>query len=330
MEKIYTLLLLLLLSSVASGQVGINTASPNATLDVVSKGNTNATKALEINNSSAIEMVTILDNGNVGIGTSIPKDKLDVVGDISLSPSTNASSIKFYENSTNGSNNISLKAPSNVTVDRVITLPSNAPQSGFVLVTDNSGNTSWGSTNPADTTLASVSLSNNTIGSTSINPVAGNLTNIRFFQKFDTEIIDPSNVFTTSGSNVYTYTAPQAGNYMIAAYIVPNSNPTNNTSGFFYPVNLEVRKNCLGNPSGGTNLMDSSSIRYATPGVTSLRYSVVVTGMTQLSLGDTLDLVVLLNGTQATAIATEGVSFPTTFTYAGVADYKAYFSITAL
>jgi|GEM_PF-1294382 len=53
-----------------NGNVGINTASPSAALDIVSGGNTSATKALEINNSSALEMLTVQNDGNVGINSS--------------------------------------------------------------------------------------------------------------------------------------------------------------------------------------------------------------------------------------------------------------------
>lgn len=59
-------------------QVGINTSTPSASLDIVSKGNTNITKALEINNSAAKEMVTVLNNGNVGIGETFPTTLLHV------------------------------------------------------------------------------------------------------------------------------------------------------------------------------------------------------------------------------------------------------------
>ena len=62
----------------AKAQVGVNTTDPSATLDVVSSGTTSGTKALEINNSSNKEMVTVLDNGNVGIGTNLPTTKLDI------------------------------------------------------------------------------------------------------------------------------------------------------------------------------------------------------------------------------------------------------------
>ncbi|MFP3591497.1 hypothetical protein [Chryseobacterium sp. SIMBA_038] len=69
-----------LFSTFTFAQVGINEIVPTATLDIKSKGNTNATKALEINNSSGTEMLTILDNGNVGINTANPTAKLHTSG----------------------------------------------------------------------------------------------------------------------------------------------------------------------------------------------------------------------------------------------------------
>lgn len=76
---------LLLSSSTIFAQAGIGTATPSATLDIVSKGNTSATKALEVNNSSAVEMLTVLNNGNVGIGTAAPSEILDVAGNVKFS-----------------------------------------------------------------------------------------------------------------------------------------------------------------------------------------------------------------------------------------------------
>ncbi|RMZ60743.1 hypothetical protein D1632_01830 [Chryseobacterium nematophagum] len=80
------LTILLFMSNIAFCQVGINSENPSATLDIVSKGNTNSTKALEINNSSNTEIVTILDNGNMGIGINTPTTKVHIVGDGINSP----------------------------------------------------------------------------------------------------------------------------------------------------------------------------------------------------------------------------------------------------
>jgi len=60
----------LLTTSIAVfSQVGINTSNPSAALDLVSMGNTSATKALEINNSSATEMFTVQNDGNIGVNS---------------------------------------------------------------------------------------------------------------------------------------------------------------------------------------------------------------------------------------------------------------------
>lgn len=71
-----------------TGNVGINTSTPSAALDIVSKDSTSATKALEINNSSNTEMVTVLNNGNVGVGTSSPTNSLHVNGSFRLNDGT--------------------------------------------------------------------------------------------------------------------------------------------------------------------------------------------------------------------------------------------------
>lgn len=60
-------------------QVGINTESPSAALDILSKGNTASTKALEVNDSGNKALVNIYDNGNMGINTENPMAKLHIV-----------------------------------------------------------------------------------------------------------------------------------------------------------------------------------------------------------------------------------------------------------
>ncbi|WP_143883606.1 hypothetical protein [Chryseobacterium binzhouense] len=72
----------IVISGILSSQVGINENNPSATLDIKSKGNTSATKALEINNSDAKELVTVLDNGNVGINVPTPTAKLHTDGGV--------------------------------------------------------------------------------------------------------------------------------------------------------------------------------------------------------------------------------------------------------
>jgi hypothetical protein len=46
-------------------QVGMNTTTPSATVDIVSKGATSATKALEINDSTNKELLSVSDDGSV-------------------------------------------------------------------------------------------------------------------------------------------------------------------------------------------------------------------------------------------------------------------------
>ncbi|MGU3377056.1 hypothetical protein [Chryseobacterium sp. M5A1_1a] len=65
---------------ILKGQVGINTATPQAALDISTQGNSSATKAMKINNSSNTEIITITDAGRVGIGAPVPTSELQVVG----------------------------------------------------------------------------------------------------------------------------------------------------------------------------------------------------------------------------------------------------------
>ncbi|MBB6331772.1 hypothetical protein HNP24_002722 [Chryseobacterium sediminis] len=80
MKKIVTLFVICIANFTFS-QVGINTPSPQATLDIQSKGNTSATKAMRINNSNNTEMVTVTDAGRIGVGTVAPRANLQVIGE---------------------------------------------------------------------------------------------------------------------------------------------------------------------------------------------------------------------------------------------------------
>lgn len=70
--------------ALVQAQVGINTETPQATLDIKSSGDSFTTKALKISNKNNIDMVAVTDDGRVGIGTTSPKQKLEVIGSIKV------------------------------------------------------------------------------------------------------------------------------------------------------------------------------------------------------------------------------------------------------
>lgn len=77
MKKNILIFILFSFTSSISAQVGIGTGTvtPTATLEIVTKNNTSATKALEVNNSATtpIEMLTLVNNGNLGVSQSTPE-----------------------------------------------------------------------------------------------------------------------------------------------------------------------------------------------------------------------------------------------------------------
>lgn len=58
--------------------IGVNTASPQGSLDVRSSGNSSATHALLISNTASDTMLVVRDDGRIGIGTTQPGFTLDV------------------------------------------------------------------------------------------------------------------------------------------------------------------------------------------------------------------------------------------------------------
>ncbi len=78
MKKIKFILAALLISTAMFSQVGINTDTPSATLDIVSTQSTAPAKALEVNNSNGLELFTVSAGGNVGINNSDPTNTLTV------------------------------------------------------------------------------------------------------------------------------------------------------------------------------------------------------------------------------------------------------------
>lgn len=76
-EKItFAMVLLSSVSFAQTGRVGINTETPNATLNVKSNNDATTPKNLELENQNGTKLVTVLNNGNVGIGETTPESKL--------------------------------------------------------------------------------------------------------------------------------------------------------------------------------------------------------------------------------------------------------------
>ncbi|SDG61325.1 hypothetical protein SAMN05421825_3693 [Epilithonimonas hungarica] len=128
------------------GKVGVGTNTPGATLDIVSAGSDNTTKALKINNSAATpqEMVTVLNNGNVGLGRVNPTDHLHLgYGNarIEYDPALVDNGIKL-----SGTGGLYHRLPSHLgitgTTNRYVSVNSNSL--GVALETDNSDPTKNG------------------------------------------------------------------------------------------------------------------------------------------------------------------------------------------
>lgn len=87
------------------------------------------------------------DTGGTGSGAGSSIASADAYSTIlemlSKASSTNAGAIKFYEDTDNGSNFITLQAPAAVTADITLTLPDSDGDPDQVLKTDGSGNLSW-------------------------------------------------------------------------------------------------------------------------------------------------------------------------------------------
>ena len=137
-----------LLPGRAGGQTfnGGNSFSENLTLDSTS----NASKGNVLINPY---------DGDVGVGLTTPNSKLDVAGAITSRPygasTGQTGQLILKELGMNGMNSITMRAPDSLAVDTYITLPANSGSNGQVLMTDGSGNTSWGIPASPSTILAS-------------------------------------------------------------------------------------------------------------------------------------------------------------------------------
>ena len=97
----------------------------------------------QVANNDDTAALTVLGSSKIGVGTVTPLDQLSVLGDVGVSNSTAGGAIRFYELGSNGVNYVGFKAPSNLSGDKIWTLPSLDGTSGQALTTDGSGGLSW-------------------------------------------------------------------------------------------------------------------------------------------------------------------------------------------
>jgi hypothetical protein len=154
-----------------NNRVGIKNTSPDVELDVdgtIKVRNANAVQFGDANNSNwvalkspsvvasnftltlpdslplATNLLTTNAAGTVGYSTGITYNDSDDSLDLGAIKLTNQGDIRFYEDSTNGSEYIQFNAPSALASTNTYQLPSAYPAaSGYVLASDTSGILSW-------------------------------------------------------------------------------------------------------------------------------------------------------------------------------------------
>lgn len=67
-------------TTIVAQNVGINTSTPTATLEIQSEGNSSATKSILISNAGNVNLHTVLNNGYIGLGTVTPATRIDLRG----------------------------------------------------------------------------------------------------------------------------------------------------------------------------------------------------------------------------------------------------------
>lgn len=154
-----------------NNRVGIKNTSPDVELDVdgtVKVRNANSVQFGDANNSNwvalkspsvvpsnftltlpdslplATNLLTTNAAGTIGYSTGITYNDADDSLDLGAIKLTNQGSVRFYEDSTNGSEYIQLNAPASLATTNTYSLPSAYPAaSGYVLSSDTSGILSW-------------------------------------------------------------------------------------------------------------------------------------------------------------------------------------------
>ena len=146
-----------------------------------------------------------------------------------LSTSTASTGLVFYEDTDNGSNTITLKAPSAITSSITLTLPDGDGDANQVLKTDGSGNLSWVAQS------GGVSLTNDTnnyittaTGSNSVNGEA-NLT----FDGSTLGVTGDINIVDSSGVGLTVQNSSDASSNQVAIFQSGNrSTPADNDEGY--------------------------------------------------------------------------------------------------
>jgi hypothetical protein len=154
-----------------NNRVGIKNTSPDVELDVdgtIKVRNANSVQFGDANNSNwvalkspgvvpsnftltlpdalplATNLLTTNAAGTVGYSTGITYNDSDDSLDLGAIKLTNQGDIRFYEDSTNGSEYVQLSAPTSLATTNVYTLPNAFPAvAGYILASDLSGNLSW-------------------------------------------------------------------------------------------------------------------------------------------------------------------------------------------
>ena len=91
-----------------AGNTSIGTITPSARLHVVGSGNTTASTAFLVQNSSSNNMFSVLDNGNIGINTNNPQQTLHIEGTMRLTGSTGDSTTIMGRNASGDVSAISI------------------------------------------------------------------------------------------------------------------------------------------------------------------------------------------------------------------------------
>jgi hypothetical protein len=78
MKKIVVSIFWLCAAGLFAQNLGINTSTPSAALDVQSQGNSGQTRAFSVSNSNNDTLLLLRDDGRLGIGTTAPTAPLDV------------------------------------------------------------------------------------------------------------------------------------------------------------------------------------------------------------------------------------------------------------